>query len=104
MFKNEFKIQQSLFEAIDDDSGGSVAFPEFIKALGTMARGSPEEKVKLALSIVDLDKDKKIQKKELEEVCTKIAEITSKLPFIDNIVPSEQIVENIFSKGSLKNF
>ena len=103
MFKKEFKIQQSLFQAIDGDGGGTVGFPEFVKALGIMARGSPEEKADLTLSIVDLDNDKKIQKHELEEVCSKIVEITSKMPSIDNIIPADQIVEKIFSQGLSKN-
>eukprot|EP01080_Neovahlkampfia_damariscottae_P005619 gene5619-9436_t len=103
MFKKEFRIQQSLFQAIDEDGGGTVGFPEFIKALGIMSRGSPEEKANFTLAIVDLDNDKKIQKHELEEVCEKIVEITSKMPSIDNIIPAEQVVEKIFAQEKTEN-
>jgi Ca2+-binding EF-hand superfamily protein len=82
-----------------DTSGGTIAFPEFLKTTGKMFRGTVEEKAALSLSIIDLDGDKKIQRKELYEVCKCIEEITKLVPSVDNITPAEQVVDSIFALG-----
>lgn len=96
MFKDDEKLQKSVFKAMDESTDGSIGFQEYIDALSIMTRGSPEEKAKIALSIIDLDGNAKVNQKEVIEACSKITKIVTSEGFkLETSV--DEVVSRIFN-------
>jgi len=96
MFKNDKKIQKSVFKAIDESNDGSIGFEEYIKALSIMTRGSAEEKVNMALKIIDLDGNSKVNQKEIIEACSDIVKILKNEGY-ESELSVDEVVSRIFN-------
>jgi len=64
---------ERLFRAHDTDGNGSVSFGEFLVSLNVIHNGSPEDKLKWAFRMYDLDDDKTVSRSEIVDILKVLA-------------------------------
>ena len=59
----------ALFDAFDTDLNGELSFVEFLMAISTTSQKDQEKKLKIVFKVYDINKDGKIEKKEITLKC-----------------------------------
>ncbi|PRP80010.1 calcium-binding protein [Planoprotostelium fungivorum] len=65
--QDEF-LQDLIFNKFDRDKSGSVDFIEFISGLSVLTRGTPDEKLRSAFEMYDIDGNGSISKEEFKKI------------------------------------
>jgi len=61
-----------VFNAYDKDQNGTIDFKEFMLTLSTTTRGTPEERLRWAFSLYDVNKDGILARKEIVTIISSI--------------------------------
>lgn len=69
---DSYAFASHVFRAYDRDASGTVDFKEFIHTLSITTRGTPEEKLKWAFRLYDLNRDGVLAQKEIVNILMSI--------------------------------
>ncbi|CAF1002826.1 unnamed protein product [Adineta ricciae] len=69
------KYSAQVFRTFDSDNSGSIDFVEFLLAVNMNSNGDVKDKLGFAFDIYDINKDGKIDKKEMTKVITAIYDL-----------------------------
>ncbi|KAG2372711.1 hypothetical protein C9374_013612 [Naegleria lovaniensis] len=109
-----------LFRAFDKDNSGTIDYREFLATMAILSRGSVEQKIEFAFSMIDLDHDGKLSREELQKVITALYKVLTSLglgskTMQDPIVYANKLFDEMdeekcgyltleaYKKGALKN-
>ena len=92
---NADKLCEHVFRAFDNDGNGYIDFKEFMLSVNCVTNGSPEDKLKLAFKMYDIDQNGSVDKDELKEIIRSICSIAGAQEC--NINP-DVVTNNVFSK------
>ncbi|EFC47952.1 predicted protein, partial [Naegleria gruberi] len=68
-----------LFRAFDKDNSGSIDYREFLATMAILSKGTIEQKLEFAFSMIDLDNDKKLSREELQKVIVALYKVLQSL-------------------------
>ncbi|RWS10224.1 neurocalcin-like protein [Dinothrombium tinctorium] len=91
-----------LFRVLDRDGNGTVEFMEFLLALGVMTSSDPNERLKWAFRLFDINQNGFIEQSEMVSVVSALYEMLGRHLSIDGEEEGEEdmasAVENAFSR------
>ena len=87
----------ALFDAFDTDLNGELSFVEFLMAISTTSQKDQEKKLKIVFKVYDINKDGKIEKKEIIKILKSIVKLNEKLDMISDS-EIEAVAIEFFSK------
>jgi Ca2+-binding EF-hand superfamily protein len=67
--------QRHVFKTFDTDSSGEIDFVEFLIAISVTSKGDIRDKLKMAFNMYDIDKNGKIDNKEMEKIIEAIYDL-----------------------------
>jgi Ca2+-binding EF-hand superfamily protein len=70
-----FKIKRHVFKTFDTDSSGEIDFVEFLIAISVTSQGDIRDKLKMAFNMYDIDKNGRIDRKEMEKIIEAIYDL-----------------------------
>lgn len=94
------KVLVSLFSCMDADTNTSVDFAEYCRALSIIARGSLDEKIDLAFSILDLDKNGLVERDEVMLTAQHMSETMVRLGYDEESFGQAEALVNLLFQRS----
>ncbi|KAJ2615595.1 neuronal calcium sensor 1 [Coemansia reversa NRRL 1564] len=94
-FGDPSRFADYIFEVFDRNHNGSIDFTEFLQALSITSRGSPEEKLRWAFELYDIDGDGLITKDEMLKIVDAIYRMVGSMVQLpkDEDTPEKRVVK-----------
>jgi Ca2+-binding EF-hand superfamily protein len=91
-----------VFKAFDTDNSGEIDFVEFLRAVSIISQGTVKDKLKLSFSMFDIDKNGKIDAKEMATLIDAIYDLVDEKNRTGENSSKEK-VKRIMSKLDMNN-
>jgi Ca2+-binding EF-hand superfamily protein len=80
-----------VFKVFDADGSGQIDFTEFLIAISITAQGDAKKKLVLAFKMYDVDKNGRVDKKEMEKIIEAIYDLLGEEHRKGENAPSERV-------------
>jgi Ca2+-binding EF-hand superfamily protein len=95
-------FQRHVFKTFDTDSSGEIDFVEFLIAISVTSQGDIREKLQMAFTMYDINKNGSIDRKEMEKIIEAIYDLLGEENRRGDNSPTER-VKKIMSKLDKNN-
>lgn len=83
--KDNKKLAQLIFKALDGNNNGTMGFDEFVWYFHLLKNGTQEERLTLSFNIMDVDNDGSITRKEIYDMITLMSSIHATVEGFSNL-------------------